>query len=98
MRTSMRTLPAALSLAALIILGASGCSGPDGVPVPGREDAVKSTAAVRAERRAYDGAPPTVPHESFGAACTSCHDGLGQQTPYHGPGQRNLPGDDEHHG
>jgi cytochrome c-type protein NapB len=63
---------------ALVALVAAGCSDPDKVPVPDREGAVKSTAAVRAERRAYDGAPPTVPHESFGAACTGCHDERGQ--------------------
>jgi cytochrome c-type protein NapB len=34
----------------------------------------KSSPQVRAERRAYDGAPPVVPHQEFGADCTSCHD------------------------
>ena len=47
------------------------------MPVPGREGAVKSAASVRAERRAYDGAPPTIPHAAFGA-CTACHDERGQ--------------------
>lgn len=28
---------------------------------------------ARAERRLYDGAPPMIPHEDFGADCTGCH-------------------------
>ena len=75
MRTSLVTVRAAVSLMALV---AAGCTDTGKVPVPDREGAVKSTASVRAQRRAYDGAPPTVPHESFGAACTSCHDERGQ--------------------
>ena len=78
MRTSRLTVRAAVSLTALAALVAAGCSDPGKVPVPDREGAVKSTAVVRAERRAYDGAPPTIPHESFGAACTGCHDVRGQ--------------------
>lgn len=78
MRTSLVTVRAAVSLAAVVALVAAGCSDAGKVAVPDREGAVKSTASVRAERRAYDGAPPTVPHESFGAACASCHDERGQ--------------------
>ena len=78
MRTSIVTVRAAVSLLALVALVAAGCSDPGKVPVPDRDGAVKSTASVRAERRAYDGAPPTVPHENFGASCTGCHDGRGQ--------------------
>ena len=54
----------------LVVLVA--CGG-DGVPVPGHGDAVKTAAASRAERRAYDGAPPVIPHENFGTTCTQCH-------------------------
>ena len=78
MRTSKVTVRAAVSLTVLAVLVAAGCTDTGKVPVPDREGAVKSTPAVRAERRAYDGAPPTVPHESFGAACTGCHDERGQ--------------------
>jgi cytochrome c-type protein NapB len=78
MRTPMVTVRATVSLTALAALALAGCSDTGKVPVPDREGAVKSTAAVRAERRAYDGAPPTVPHENFGAACTGCHDERGQ--------------------
>lgn len=81
MRTPYVTLRAAVSLTALAALALAGCSEKGQVPVPDREGALKSTAAVRAERRAYDGAPPTVPHESFGAACTGCHDERGQSVP-----------------
>ena len=59
----------------------AGCGDPVVVPVPDREGAVNSTAAVRAARRAYDGAPPTVPHAPFGASCEACHDARGQAVP-----------------
>ena len=71
-RLTRRTL-AGVALALLV----GGCGG-DTVPVPEREGAVKSAANVRAERRAYDGAPPTIPHQDFGATCTACHNAQGQ--------------------
>jgi cytochrome c-type protein NapB len=43
------------------------------VEVPGTDGALKSAAAVRAERRLYDGAPPVIAHEDFGIECTRCH-------------------------
>lgn len=50
------------------------CSGPaDEVAVPGQEGAVKTAAVLRAERRAYDGAPPVIAHDDFGITCTECH-------------------------
>lgn len=57
-----------------------GC-GDDTVPVPDRAGAVKSSAAVRAARRAYDGAPPIIPHDDFGMRCGACHDSRGQSVP-----------------
>jgi cytochrome c-type protein NapB len=59
--------------AILLVLAPAGCSGEDRVPVPGRPGAVKTAAALRAERRSFDGAPSVIPHLPFGAACTSCH-------------------------
>lgn len=54
------------------------CSGGDStVDVPDRPGAVKTAAAVRAERRAFDGAPPVIPHENFGIECVECHDRAG---------------------
>ena len=41
----------------------------------------KSPPSVRAERRAYDGAPPVIPHNPFGVACTSCHNATGIEVP-----------------
>lgn len=44
--------------------------------------AVALTASnVRAERRAYDGAPPTIPHPPLGATCTACHTATGSSRP-----------------
>jgi len=58
-----------LSLA--ILLAACGGASP--------HDAARPTSGTaRAERRAYDGAPPTVPHADPGAACSACHDADGQ--------------------
>ncbi len=39
----------------------------------------KSPAKVRAERRLFDGAPPTIPHENFGIECTACHNAEGME-------------------
>ncbi|TAH36421.1 MAG: hypothetical protein EYC70_11525 [Planctomycetota bacterium] len=43
-------------------------------PPPGPQ---KTAAAQRAERRLFDGAPPVIPHQSFGVACISCHNERG---------------------
>ena len=63
-------------LATALVLVAGGCGDGGWVPVAGT-DAVKSAAAVRAERRLFDGAPPVVPHEDFGVTCGACHDARG---------------------
>lgn len=75
MRGSNRTGLIRLLLAAVALLTV-GC-GQRWVEVPEVDGAVKSTASVRAARRAYDGAPPTIPHDDFGAACSACHDAQG---------------------
>ena len=73
-RTSLsRSLPVVLAL-----FGAA-CSGPPAgkVGVPGDGGALKTAAVLRAERRAYDGAPPVIPHSSFGMTCIVCHNAEG---------------------
>ncbi len=55
---------------ALVLALAAGCRD---APVA----SVKSAAVVRAARRAYDGAPPTIPHAPMGAECTACHNDRG---------------------
>lgn len=59
----------------LVLLLPIACSEEAGgkVSVPGQPGAVKTAAATRALRRAYDGAPPVIPHQDFGASCLSCH-------------------------
>ena len=42
---------------------------------------VKTAASVRAARRAFDGAPPVIPHQPNGAACVSCHNDRGMEVP-----------------
>lgn len=60
-----------------LILVASACADDRWDPVPGAGGALKSSAEVRAGRRLFDGAPPTIPHDNFGVACSSCHDAGG---------------------
>lgn len=68
----------ALRLGLLLALVLGGCGSSEtvdskGVAVPDRPGATKTAALERAERRLFDGAPPTIPHEPLGASCTSCH-------------------------
>ncbi len=63
-----------MALATAVVVSATACGSGDWVPVPDSDGALKSSGAVRAARRLYDGAPPVIPHASFGAACGSCHD------------------------
>jgi cytochrome c-type protein NapB len=64
-------------LAAGLILLSGGCMDREWVPVEGSEDALKSSASFRAERRLYDGAPPVIGHGEFGVDCSACHDSRG---------------------
>lgn len=68
-----------LALALAVLVASCGQRGgrSDEVSVPGAAGATKSTASVRAERRAYNGAPPTIPHTTLGAACSECHNADG---------------------
>jgi len=43
----------------------------------GRRRLTHSTATWRATRRAYDGAPPVIPHTPFQGECTTCHNDRG---------------------
>jgi nitrate reductase cytochrome c-type subunit len=76
MRRSHRTDLIRLLVPTVALL-AGGCGDERWVDVPDVDGAVKSTASVRAERRAYDGAPPVIPHADFGADCSACHDSRG---------------------
>jgi cytochrome c-type protein NapB len=64
------------ALVMVIVVGLGGCGSGDRPPGSGLEVA-QSSATVRAIRRAYDGAPPVVPHDDFGMTCGACHDGDG---------------------
>jgi cytochrome c-type protein NapB len=67
----------------LLILLLASCGGAetDSVAVTGREGAYKTSAPMRAARRAYDGAPPVIPHERFGPDCITCHNSQGVDVP-----------------
>ena len=70
-RTPVRpaSLLVAAGLVAAGLLAASGCGAEAGW--------TKSPATVRAARRAYDGAPPVIPHRNFGITCLQCHNERG---------------------
>jgi cytochrome c-type protein NapB len=67
-------LPSVVLVAAVVAL--SGCEPETGrYALPGTAplETGASTAAVRAERRLFDGAPPVVPHTRFSSPCIECH-------------------------
>lgn len=66
---------AALAVCMAAVVGVSGCAG----EIRGHDEPVVSSAAVRAHRRAYDGAPPVVPHDDFGITCVECHNERGME-------------------
>lgn len=83
-------LPA--TLAPLIAACLTGCSG------GGRsaQSSVEATpTSVRSARRAYDGAPPVIPHALLGSPCLDCHTATGRVLPGLGiaPASPHAPGD-----
>ncbi len=67
-RVGVRVLRSSVGASALLLLLAA-CT-----PPAGDAGASKTAALERAERRAYDGAPPVIAHQDFGMTCTECHD------------------------
>lgn len=57
--------------------GDGGAASKPSIAVPGKETALKNAADVRAQRRAYDGAPPAIPHKPFQMTCVECHNSRG---------------------
>jgi cytochrome c-type protein NapB len=60
--------------AAVLVLLASACG-------PAPPAAVARSTGARATSRAYDGAPPPIPHDAAAGACTTCHDEDGAVIP-----------------
>ena len=65
---SLRTKTSLMAVAAALIVLTAFAS----APLFGHAE--KTPATERAERRAYDGAPPVIGHENFQMVCTECHD------------------------
>ncbi len=63
-------------LLAMLAAVAVGCAADQAPSGP-----TKSAPDVRAARRAYDGAPPVIPHAPMGAGCPSCHNDKGIEVP-----------------
>jgi len=59
---------------AALAVALAGCGGEPAPPEP-------TPAALRAARRAYDGAPPVMPHRRFSSDCESCHGGSAVAVP-----------------
>ena len=75
-RVGVRVLRLGATVSAVLLL-ALACTPP--ADDPGTGGVVKTAALERAERRAYDGAPPIIPHDNFGMTCTQCHDLKGME-------------------
>jgi nitrate reductase (cytochrome), electron transfer subunit len=60
-------------LAAVSLLGC------DSSPAP--KPVVAAASKVRAARRAYDGAPPVIPHPHLSGTCTTCHGSAAVEVP-----------------
>lgn len=67
-----------LTLPLAVAVGLAAC---DGSTVAIEGGGLKSSATVRATRRAFDGAPPVIPHDNFGMSCTQCHNRDGMEVP-----------------
>jgi len=72
-RARLARLWCGVGLAAALITAAS-CRGYGA-------DAGPRTTAQRAAARAYDGAPPVIPHDASATACRTCHDDDGTEIP-----------------
>lgn len=59
----------------LLALFALGC---DSSPAP---KVAAASSRVRAARRAYDGAPPVIPHPPLSGTCTTCHAATAAEVP-----------------
>jgi cytochrome c-type protein NapB len=79
MYSRARWFPGVGNAARLAVVAAAAVSGClDAGEAADRNVQPQTSAEVRADRRAYDGAPPTIPHQSFGADCANCHNERGR--------------------
>lgn len=67
-------IASALSLAVIL-----GCTNHEGSQ--NNQDVTLTVSTERSARRAYDGAPPVIPHPRLGASCIECHTATGKVVP-----------------
>ena len=60
-----------------------GC-GTENSQSPEQPNVRRTSSTERATRRAYDGAPPVIPHARLGASCVECHTETGKAVPERG--------------
>ena len=88
-RVNSVSLPATLCICflafpGLYLLTLSGCQNSSDDASSGTSKITRTASSQRAERRAYDGAPPVIPHPRLGATCTECHTETGKAVPDRG--------------
>jgi cytochrome c-type protein NapB len=71
MRRSSRARLTALAAACVAVAVTGSCA------PAAREPATVRSTGERALGRAYDGAPPTIPHDAAAGSCVTCHDADG---------------------
>lgn len=81
---NVRTV-AALAFVLAVGMGCSRSGSPSiGVgsrPMENGAQLLLASSTERARRRAFEGAPPVIPHDPFNMSCTACHTPTGQSMP-----------------
>ncbi len=67
------------SMSVLVVLGCT-----NNETSSSHQDITLTASAERSQRRAYDGAPPVIPHPRLGASCIECHTATGKEVPQRG--------------
>ena len=67
-------------IASVAVIGCTNDGGNGGTNM----EVTRTSSSQRAQRRAFDGAPPVIPHARLGATCTECHTETGKQVPERG--------------
>ena len=74
---------AALCACVGLALLSSGCR-PEPVANDSPTNVRRTSSMERAQRRAFDGAPPVIPHQRLGSSCVECHTETGKAVPERG--------------
>jgi hypothetical protein len=67
-----------------VLLAAAGCAQKQPGDSSSAANVTPTSSIERSNRRAYDGAPPVIPHPRLGASCIECHTATGKSVPDRG--------------